>query len=422
MIDSYDLEAFEKLESNVRSYCRSFPELFVSGRGSWLTSSSGRRVLDLLSGAGSLNYGHNDRPIISRVIDYIASDGIVQSLDLHTAAKRQFLIDLDEIILKPRGLDYKVQFPGPAGTNAVEAALKLARKVTGRRTVAAFNRGFHGMSLGALAVTSNRVARAAAGVSLDNVIFWPYDGELGADVDTIAEIERDLETRAKADRPAAAIVELVQGEGGLQAASTAWFQRLARLCQAHDILLIVDDIQAGCGRTGTFFSFEGTGVVPDMVLLSKALSGFGAPMAVVLLRRKLDEWKPGEHNGTFRGNNLAFVGGSAALDTYWRDDRFAKEVSGRARRFRESLSSAVCEEGRITLRGRGMMTGLRFAEPEAATKCSRLLFERGVMAETCGENNQTLKFLPPLTTDAEDLDLAVARLEEVVGQTLHAFV
>lgn len=420
VMDSPEQDVFERLESNVRSYCRSFPGLFVSAEGAWLTSSSGRRILDLLSGAGCLNYGHNNPEIMSRVIDYISGNGVVQSLDLHTSAKRKFLIDFEDIILRPRGLDYKIQFPGPAGTNAVEAGLKLARRVTGRRQIAAFTGGFHGMSLGALAATSNRRARAAAGVPLDDVTFWPYESEQVPARESLAAIELDIRSRAEADRPAAAIVELVQGEGGLAAASSHWFRGLAALCEANGILLIVDDIQAGCGRTGSFFSFEGMGVVPDIVLLSKALGGFGAPLAVTLLRPTLDIWQPGEHNGTFRGNNLAFVGGSAALETYWRDHQFERQIAERSGRFRELLASRVCEPGRISLRGRGFMTGLHFIEPGAAAECSRQLFEQGIMAETCGENNETLKFLPPLTVGAEELEFAAERLEAALGRDLRA--
>jgi diaminobutyrate-2-oxoglutarate transaminase len=193
---------------------------------------------------------------------------------------------------------------------------------------------------------------------------------------------------------------------------------LADICKAEAILPIVDDIQAGCGRTGSFFSFEGMDVVPDVVLLSKALSGFGAPLSVVLLRRDLDIWRPGEHTSTFRGNNLAFVGGSAALEEYWRDDCFASALAQRAHGFTDLLASAVCIPGRIALRGRGMMVGLHFSEPGMATKCSQLLFGRRIMAETCGENDQVLKFLPPLTIKAEDLEFAIRNLEEVLGEAL----
>src|SRR5262245_34711495 len=292
------LDVFSRLESNVRTYCRHFPAVFASAQGPWLITNDGRRYLDLLSGAGSLNYGHNDPAIVDCVIDYMRRGGVVHSLDLHTEAKAKFLQTFDDKILAPRHFSYKVQFAGPTGTNAVEAALKLARKVTGRPGIAAFTGAYHGMSLGSLAATCNPTARAGAGVPLDHVTFLPYEGYFGPGVNTMEHIEALLSQPGSGiGRPAAALIELVQGEGGLSSVTAGWIRQLAKLCKELGILLIVDDIQAGCGRTGQFFSFERLGIVPDIVLLSKSLSGFGAPFSLVLMRPELDVWKPGEHNG-----------------------------------------------------------------------------------------------------------------------------
>lgn len=288
-------DIFAEMESNVRSYCRHFPALFATARGSWLTTSSGERYLDFLSGAGTLNYGHNDPEIMHSIHNYMESGGIVHSLDLHTVAKARFLEAFRDIILRPRNLDFKLQFTNATGANAVEAALKIVRKATGRRKIAAFTNAYHGMSLGALAATHNINARAAAGVPLEHVVFWPYDVPA---VDTIAQIEIFL--REESELPGGVLLETVQGEGGLNAARPHWVEALSRLCEKYGILLIVDDIQAGCGRTGSFFSFEEMAFTPDVIILSKSLSGFGAPFSMVLLRPDLDIWNPGEHTGTFR--------------------------------------------------------------------------------------------------------------------------
>ena len=311
-------DVFERLESNVQSYARAFPRVFNKAQGTQIWDENGRRYLDFLAGAGSLNFGHNNPVLKQALLDYIQSDAITHSLDLHTSAKEKFLTAMDEYILKPRGLEYVMQFTGPTGTNAVEAALKIARKVTGKTNVICFTNGFHGVSMGALAVTGNQTLRAAAGMPLGGTTTMPYDGYMGDDVDTISYLERVLDDPSSGvDAPAAVILEIIQGEGGLNAARIEWLQRLQVLCNEKNIPLIVDDIQAGCGRTGTFFSFEEAGLKPDIVTLSKSLSGYGLPFSIVLIRREHDQWKPGEHNGTFRGNNLAFVTAAAMLEHYW---------------------------------------------------------------------------------------------------------
>ncbi len=234
---------------------------------------------------------------------------------------------MQEIVLEPRGLDYVIQFTGPTGTNAVEAALKIARKATGRTNVICFTNGFHGVSLGSLAVTGNEYFRRAAGVPLQGATAMPFDGYLGDGIDTLDHLQRMLEDSSSGlELPAAVILEAVQGEGGLNVASAGWLRRLQALCNAHKIVLIVDDIQAGCGRTGSFFSFEPAGLKPDIVTLSKSLSGYGLPLSVVLIKPELDVWKPGEHNGTFRGNNHAFITATATLEHYWRTPDFAESV------------------------------------------------------------------------------------------------
>lgn len=353
--------------------------------------------MDLLCGAGSLNYGHNPPAIVERVTAYLRAGGPVQSLDLHTTAKADFLERFGRLVLEPRGLgDFVVQFPGPAGTLAVEAALKLARKVTGRTEVISFTGGFHGASLGALAATTSPLLRGAAGVPLTDVTNLPYGD--ASEPDPFAALEQALGPGAMTPPPAAILLETVQGEGGLHTAPRAWLARIRELADATGTLVIVDDIQAGCGRTGTFFSFEDAAELrPDLVCLSKSLSGMGLPMAALLIRREIDRWAPGEHNGTFRGHNLAFVAGSAALD-HWSDPHFTDHVAELTAAIRTSLTSITdaLPAGAAEVVGKGAMSGLSFPATRTAERIREALFLAGIVAETSGAGH-VLKLLPPLT-------------------------
>mgnify|MGYP002041145326 FL=1 len=331
-----DLKIFDRMESEVRGYIRSFPVIFSQARGSTLVDEDGGEYIDFFSGAGTLNYGHNNPVLKEKLLEYVQSDGVVHGLDMATSAKKKFLETVDRVLLKPRNWQYTLQFTGPTGTNAVEAALKIARQVKGRPNVISFTHGFHGVSGGSLAVTANMKFRDASGYPLANTTFMPYDGYFGPDVDTMAYLERMLEDPSSGmDKPAAVIVETVQGEGGVNVATLRWLKELDKLCKRHDMLLIVDDIQVGCGRTGTFFSFEAAGIRPDIITLSKSLSGFGLPMSLVLMKPELDIWKPGAHSGTFRGNNLAFVTATQALETYWANTAFTADIQRKERLVRD---------------------------------------------------------------------------------------
>ncbi len=366
-----NLKIFDRMESEVRGYIRSFPTIFDKARGSKLIDEANNSYIDFFAGAGTLNYGHNNPVIKQELLNYIESDGVIHGLDMATVAKKEMLEAFDRIILKPRGMDYKLQFPGPTGTNAVEASLKLARLVKGRSNIVSFTHGFHGVSGASLAATANAKYRGAAGAPLDNTTFMPYDGYLGKDVDTVAYLERMVADRSSGmDHPAAVIVETVQGEGGVNVASFAWLRALEQVCRRHDMLLIVDDIQMGCGRTGRFFSFEEAGISPDIVTLSKSISAYGLPMALVLLKPEIDVWKPGAHNGTFRGNNLAFVTARAALMHYWSDDAFQEGVRRKGVIMRNWLEHIATDypSGEFEVRGRGMIQGLASADPALADR------------------------------------------------------
>lgn len=412
------MTVFDEIESQVQSYARAFPCVFHRAQGEFLFDQNGNRYLDFLAGAGTLNYGHNNPLLKAKLLDYIAAEGITHGLDLHTQAKGDFLETFSENILKPRGLNYRVQFTGPTGTNAVEAALKLARKVTGRQNIIAFTNGFHGVTLGALATTGNSHHRGAAGVSLSGSSRLPFDGYLGDGFDTTRYLDKLLsDTSSGVDLPAAVIVETVQGEGGINAASLDWLRNLEVVCKKHQVLLIIDDIQAGCGRTGTFFSFEPAGIKPDMVTLSKSLSGYGLPFAVVLLRPELDQWKPGEHNGTFRGNNFAFVTAKAALDHYWSNDAFAHEVRRKGEYLSARLQAIAARygAGQLSTRGRGMFQGINCVTGELAGKITRLAFHNGLIIETSGADHQVVKFLCPLTISDDNLKRGIDIVESAIA-------
>ncbi len=414
---------FERRESQVQSYARSFPVTFDKAEGAILNDEDGNKYIDFLAGAGSLNYGHNDPDMRDALVDYLGSGGITHGLDMHTRAKEKFLQTFEDVILKPRDMDYVLQFTGPTGANAVEAALKLARKVTGRSNVISFTNGFHGVTLGALAATGNQHHRGAAGVSMPGATPMPYDGYLGKDVDSTEYLDRVLgDPSSGVDMPAAIIVECVQGEGGLTAARMDWLKNLEKVCRKHNALLIVDDIQAGCGRTGTFFSFEPAGIKPDIVTLSKSLSGFGLPFAVTLIDRDLDAWDPGEHNGTFRGNNHAFVTATVALEKFWKDDAFAKSVQEKGemllngfKKLQEKYAAHVVE-----VRGRGMMRGIVVESGDLAGLIVSESFKRGLVIETSGAHDEVVKCLASLTITEDQLKQGLEILDQSFDAAISA--
>ncbi len=397
--EDINYEAAFELESEVRGYCRSFSATFNKAKGSVITDVDGIEYIDFLAGASSLNYGHNDPHMAKALVNYVLSGSIANSLDLHTTSKAEFIDTFNRLILAPRKLSYRLQFTGPAGNNAVEAALKLARKITGRTEVLSFTNGFHGMTLGALAATGNQHYRMGAAVQLPGVTRAFFDGYFGADVDTAQMLDQLLcDPSSGVDAPAAFIIEPVQGEGGLNVASKAWMQKIAKIAKRHGALLIIDDIQSGIGRCGSYFSFEALDIEPDMVLLSKSLSGFGLPMALVLIKPEYDQWLPGEHNGTFRGNNLAFVTAKVALEKYWSDNRLMYDVTRRSAMVTAAFTKMANTLGGARVKGRGLMLGLDVGSGEFCSAITSECFKRGLIIESCGPNDEVLKLLAPLTT------------------------
>jgi len=415
------MDIFERYESEVRTYCRDFPVVFEKASGSRLWDADGRSYIDFFAGAGALNYGHNPAAMKEKLIEHLASDGVIHSLDMATTAKGRFLERLHDVILAPRGMRHKVLFPGPTGTNAVEAAVKLARKATGRETIVSFTNAFHGMTLGALSLTGNGTKRDGAGVPLPYAVRMPFAGYLGEEMDTLDYFQRCMEDDGSGiDLPAAVILETVQGEGGLNTASFGWLRRLEKICRRHDVLLIVDDIQAGCGRTGPFFSFEPAGIDPDIICLSKSIGGYGLPLAVTLVKPEYDCFSAGQHNGTFRGNNLAFVAAAEAL-TYWENDELAREVARKGRIVRDRLKELVERHPELDgeVRGRGLLCGIAMGPGLAADICAEA-FERGLLMETSGANSEVAKVMPPLVIEDAELQTGLDILADAVAETMKA--
>lgn len=396
------LEVFEKNESQVRSYCRKYPTEFKLAKNAELFNVDGIRYIDFLAVAGSMNYGHNNPEIKQAILEYLSEDNIINALDMYTAAKEEFISTFTELILKPRKLDYKIMCCGPTGTNAVEAALKLARKNTKRTGVIAFSGAFHGMSLGSLAMTTDRTSREGAGIPLNNVTFAPYDGTL----DSIAYLKWILtDDHSGVDKPAAIVLETIQAEGGINVASVEWLKEVRRICTENDIIMIVDDIQVGNGRSGSFFSFERADIVPDMVVLSKSISGFGTPMALLLIKPELDIFKPAEHNGTFRGNQLSFVGGAAGV-RYFSEHRLDEEVRRKAGMIEQFIANEILPlDGRLAMRGMGFIWGIDFSaiNPKLAMDAVHEGFDRHIIMEVAGRGDSVLKLMPPLTIEDDVL-------------------
>ena len=422
MSTSMNTQPFEEYESQVRSYCRNFPTVFTTAKGSFLYDEDGKEYIDFFCGAGGLNYGHNNEYIKEKVLEYLQSDGVMHALDMYTAPKREFLEFYEEKILKPRGLNYKIQFPGPTGTNAVEAALKLARKVTGRNNVFAMMGGFHGMTLGSLALTTDASSRAGAGVPLYNVTHIPAP-YMFPELDTIHYMETLLtDDHSGVEKPAAIVLETVQADGGINPFPVEWLQRVRTLCDKYDILMIVDDIQVGCARTGWFFSFERAGIVPDIVTQSKSIGGYGMPFALVLIKPELDIWSPGEHNGTFRGYQLSMVAAKAGLEVML-DEHVEDKVRGQEKIIAQYMDEITAlDSARVRTRGIGFIWGvdLYHCDPEgkASKQVLDLCFQNGLIVERVGRGNAVVKVMPDLLIGEATLRRGLDILKNAVAQVL----
>ena len=410
-----DFTAYNSRESSVRSYSRRTPVMFSRASGHRLFSRDGAEYTDFLSGSGALNYGHNDPDMKAALIEYLSKDGLVMGLDLYFDAKEKFLEAFDELILGPRDQQYKLQFVGPTGTNAVEAALKLARKFTGRANVVSFTNGYHGCTLGALGATGNTSYRRGSQWQLGQVYRAPYDGYIdGLDsADLLGRMMSDPSSGF--DNIAAIILESIQGEGGFNAATPQWLQKIEAVARKHKAILILDEIQTGCGRSGPFLSFENLGITPDLIAMAKSLSGFGLPLAMVLIRPDIDVWEPAEHTGTFRGNASAFVTGTVALRKFWADRSLTERTLRNEAQIAQRLT-ALAKRHDCRRKGRGMMQGLQFRDGQTAAQVQLLCLERKLLVESCGPFGEVIKLLPPLTIPESSLDQGLSILEDAMAR------
>lgn len=405
------MSIFEQRESAIRAYCRVYPVVFDKALNARQTDENGREYIDFFAGAGVLNFGHNNPRMTEAVIAYIQSNGVTHSLDMHTTAKRQYMEHFTKTILEPRKMPHKMQFMGPTGTNAVEAAMKLARRVTGRQDIVAFSHGFHGMTLGALSATANQYFRNAAGVPLNHVKHFPFGCEtvcpgceLGCGMQSIEQLRAIYaDSSSGIAPPAAFLLETIQAEGGVKVADKDWLKALAKLAKEVGALLIVDDIQVGVGRTGSFFSFDDLDIDPDIICLAKGIGGLGTPMAMNLVKPEFDDqWSPGEHTGTFRGQDISFIAGDKAL-TYFDDDELMQTVKTHGIMMADALQPLVDRHPLVNLTGKGMILGLDVGNGERAKEIVNQCFESGLMIASCGTGGRVVKLIPPLTAPKADL-------------------
>lgn len=417
-----DTTVFEQHESEIRGYSRAYPTVFASASNARQVAEDGTSYIDFFAGAGVLNFGHNHPKMKQALIEFIEADGIAHSLDMYTTTKRDFISKFHEKVLAPRGMDHKLQFMGPTGSSAIEAALKLARLATGRREVVAFSHGFHGMSLGALAATGNHAFRQWAGVPLNNVVRLPFETAPGG-ATALADYRASLLDPSSGNTPPAAfIVETIQAEGGVNVASREWLLEMQDLAREFGALVIIDDIQVGIGRTGSFFSFDGMGLDPDIIVLAKGLGGFGTPIAMTLNKPEIDDhWSPGAHTGTFRGQGISFVAGSVALD-YSDDEAFLGSVRAHGEVIREKLEAIVAKhpDRGWQVRGRGMILGLDTGDGAFAKQIQQESFDRGLLIGPCGSGGRVIKLIPPLTIPEEDLSAGLDLLEQAVDAATRA--
>lgn len=420
------MSVFEQRESAIRAYCRVYPVVFEKALNARQTDENGHEYIDFFAGAGVLNFGHNNPRMTEAVVEYIQSNGVLHSLDMHTTAKRDFMTHFVRTVLEPRDMPHRLQFMGPTGTNAVEAAMKLARRATGRQDIVAFSHGFHGMTLGALSATANQVFRNAAGVPLNHVQHFAFGCtprcpgcELGCGEASLERLRAQYQDSSSGVMPPAAfLVETIQAEGGVKVADKAWIEALGRLAKEVGALLIIDDIQVGVGRTGSFFSFDDLDIDPDIICLAKGIGGLGTPLAMNLVKPEIDDlWAPGEHTGTFRGQNISFIAGDVAL-SYFDDDALMQTVHANSRAMFDAVEPLAERHEAVHITGKGMIAGIDVSEGPRAKAIVSQCFEKGLLVSACGTGGRVVKVIPPLTIPEADLQQGLKTLVEVVDNVM----
>ena len=437
--NSYYVSRQEETESNARSYPRKFPFALKKAKGLWIEDVEGNKYLDFLCGAGTLALGHNDPEINQAMIDLISEDAPLHTLDLTTPVKDEFVHMLLSLLPGELKNNAKIQFCSPSGTDATDAALKLCKTATGRSEIIAFSGGYHGMGHGALALTGNLNAKNKVHGLMPGVHFMPYPYSyrcpfgLGGDAGVkaaCAYFERLLkDPESGITKPAAVILEPIQGEGGVIPAPVEFLQTVRRVTQELDIPMIVDEIQCGIGRSGTFFAFEEAHIVPDVILASKAIGG-SQPMAVVIYNKKLDLWTAGAHAGTFRGNQLAMKAGLVVMNRVSKPE-FLAEVKEKGEYLKNKLLELKAKHPIIgDIRGRGLMLGCEFVDPtgkpdaigsfpasgEIAAAVQKKCFENKLTMEKGGRFGSVMRCLCALTVTREEIDTMLSIFEKSIKE------
>lgn len=434
--NQYYITRQDSTESNARSYPRKFPFALVKAKGSWVEDIEGNKYLDFLCGAGTLALGHNDDEINKAMVELIQSDFPLHTLDLTTPVKDEFVQTVISHLPKELAENCKIQFCSPSGTDATDAALKLCKTATGRQNVIAFQGGFHGMGHGALSCTGNLGAKNKVQGLIPGVQHFPYPNfrsafGLTGDADTdacCAYFENTLkDPESGITKPAAVILEPIQGEGGVNPAPVKFLQTVRRVTQELDIPMIVDEIQCGMGRSGKLFAFEYAGIVPDVILVSKAIGG-SQPLSIVIYNKKLDTWQPGAHTGTFRGNQLAMKAGTIVLNRVTKPD-FLNDVVRKGEKIMTRMNEIKSKVSIIgDVRGKGLMIGCEFVNPkgtpnangilprngEAAAKVQKLCFENKLVMEKGGRDGSVMRCLCALTVTDDEIDTAMNIFEKAV--------
>ncbi|WP_370531533.1 diaminobutyrate--2-oxoglutarate transaminase family protein [Streptomyces hydrogenans] len=424
-------------ESAARTYARSLPIVPVRARGLTIEGADGRRYLDCLSGAGTLALGHNHPVVLEAIRKVLDSGAPLHVLDLATPVKDAFTSELFATLPPELAADARIQFCGPAGTDAVEAALKLVRTATGRRGLFAFTGAYHGMTAGALAVSGGADDVRVTRLPYPQSYRCPYGvgGERGAEFSARWTETLLDDPKSGVTAPAGMIVEAVQGEGGVLPAPDAWLRRMRSITARHSVPLVVDEVQTGVGRTGAFWAVEHSGVVPDVMVLSKAIGG-SLPLAVIVYRSGLDAWEPGAHAGTFRGNQLAMAAGTATL-AYVRENRLAERAATLGARMLGRLQGLQAAHPCVgDVRGRGLMIGVELVDPEAAGPDDAVppaapalaravrqeCLARGLIVELGGRHSAVVRLLPPLTLTDEQATAVLDRFADALAAAERAHV
>jgi diaminobutyrate-2-oxoglutarate transaminase len=431
------LDYIQSVESNARTYAAIFRHMFVAGNGIFVRDADGCEYIDCLANAGALPLGHNHPEIKDVVLSHVLSDQLQQALDLTTPAKLGFIQELFETFPAALRNRAKIQFCGPSGSDAVEAAIKLTKYFTERDVILSFHGGYHGMTAGALGAMGNLSSKIGLGGLSHGVHFAPYPYmfrcPFGTDGGRTEELSLNYIRTLLSDpesgvpKPAAVLVEPVQGEGGSIPAPASWLKALRQLTIEHDVLLIMDEVQTGLGRTGSMFAFEQAGIIPDVLVLSKAIGG-GYPLAVVVYDKRLDIWPPGKHAGTFRGNQIAMVAGQATIRVIKRD-RLDHGARNKGKLFRDGLLQLAERFPFIgDVRGLGLMIGVEVINPNEARKTASPdgtlakaiklnCLDNGLIIETGGRSGAVLRFLPPLIASEADIGEILNRFEQACRKT-----